>query len=104
MKGFRMHLNRRSFVKTAVQTTAALTVAPRLVASTGGPSREPPDVQLTGGPFAEQYNALHAHYLALSDDSLFKVYRRRAGLPAPGKDMGGWYDRDGFVPGESTRT
>ena len=102
-----MQLNRRSFVKTAVQATAALTVAPRLVGSTGGPSREPlrqfnyADVQLTGGPLAEQYDALHAHYLALSNDSLLKVYRQRAGLPAPGKDMGGWYDRDGFVPGHS---
>jgi uncharacterized protein len=102
-----MQLNRRSFVKTAAQATAALAVAPRLVAFTGGSSREPlrqfdySDVQITGGPFAEQYDALHAHYLALSNDRLLKVYRQRAGLPAPGRDMGGWYDRDGFVPGHT---
>ena len=58
-------------------------------------------VKLTGGPFAKQYDALHAHYLALSNDRLLKVYRQRAGLPAPGEDMGGWYDLDGFVPGHS---
>src|SRR6185436_7567215 len=28
-----------------------------------------------------------------------KVFRQQAGLPAPGPDMGGWYDADGFVPG-----
>ena len=50
---------------------------------------------------AEQYDALHAHYLSLSNDRLLKVYRQRAGLPAPGRDMGGWYDLDGFVPGHS---
>jgi len=110
-KGFRMQLNRRSFVRTALQATAALTAVPRMVASGvasgGASSREPlrqfnyADVRLTGGPLAAQYDALHAHYLGLSNDSLLKVYRQRAGLSAPGKEMGGWYDRDGFVPGHS---
>ncbi|HEX5285268.1 MAG TPA: beta-L-arabinofuranosidase domain-containing protein [Bryocella sp.] len=58
-------------------------------------------MQLTDGPFAQQYNAIHAHYLSLSNDRLLKVYRQRAGLPAPGEDMGGWYDLNGFVPGHS---
>jgi hypothetical protein len=101
-----MHLNRRSFVKAA----AALAAAPRLhafAAASATESREPlrqfsyADVQLTGGPLAEQYDSLHAHYLALSNDRLLKVYRQRAGLPAPGRDMGGWYDLSGFVPGHS---
>jgi DUF1680 family protein len=101
-----MRLTRRSFVKTAA-TAAALATAPRLFAASGSLTREPlrrfdyGDVQLTGGPFAAQYDALHAHYLALSNDRLLKVYRQRAGLPAPGRDMGGWYDLDGFVPGHS---
>src|ERR1019366_6061587 len=98
-----MRLNRRSFVKAA----AAFAATPSLATVAVTESREPlrqfdyADVQLTGGPFAEQYNALHAHYLALSNDRLLKVYRQRAGLPAPGKDMGGWYDTDGFVPGHT---
>ena len=58
-------------------------------------------MQITDGPFAEHYNAIHAHYLSLSNDRLLKVYRQRAGLPAPGQDMGGWYDLQGFVPGHS---
>ncbi len=57
------------------------------------------DVRLTGGPIKAQYDRIHAHYLALDNDRLLKVFRQHAGLPAPGPDMGGWYDADGFVPG-----
>jgi DUF1680 family protein len=56
-------------------------------------------VQLTGGPIKQHFDRIHAHYLALDNDRLLKVFRERAGLPAPGPDMGGWYDTDGFVPG-----
>jgi uncharacterized protein len=67
------------------------------------PLRELPysAVQLTDGPFKRQYDALHTHYLSLDNDRLLKVYRQRAGLPAPGEDMGGWYDLNGFVPGHA---
>lgn len=58
-------------------------------------------VQLTGGPLKRQYDRIRAAYLALDNDRLLKVYRERAGLPAPGEPMGGWYSRDGFVPGHS---
>lgn len=101
-----MTLTRRAFLKS----TAALSVSGPLTTfgmSSSADTREPfrelgyDQVQITGGPFVEQYNALHAHYLALSNDRLLKVYRQRAGLPAPGADMGGWYDLDGFVPGHS---
>ncbi len=56
-------------------------------------------VQLTGGPIKQHFDRIHAHYLALDNDRLLKVFRERAGLPAPGPDMGGWYDTNGFVPG-----
>jgi uncharacterized protein len=58
-------------------------------------------VELTGGPLKRQYDRIHAAYLALDNDRLLQVYRERAGLPAPGAPMGGWYGRDGFVPGHS---
>lgn len=58
-------------------------------------------VRLTGGPLKAQYDRLCASYLGLDNDRLLKVYRERAGLPAPGEPMGGWYGRDGFVPGHS---
>lgn len=56
-------------------------------------------VALTGGPIAEMYQRMRAHFLKLDEDRLLKIYRQRAGLPAPGRDMGGWYDANGFVPG-----
>lgn len=59
------------------------------------------EVELTGGPLKEQYDRIHSRYLALDNDRLLKVYRERAGLPAPGAEMGGWYAADGFVPGHS---
>jgi DUF1680 family protein len=58
-------------------------------------------VKLTGGPLQSQYQRIHSSFLALDNDRLLKVYRQRAGLPAPGEDMGGWYDADGFVPGHT---
>jgi len=56
-------------------------------------------VKLNEGPLGDMYRRMHAHFLKLDEDRLLKVYRQRAGLPAPGRDMGGWYDADGFVPG-----
>lgn len=105
-KGPAMPLTRRTFVKSAAVATAACAARP-LLAAAAAPTREPlrelpySAVQLTDGPLAQQYNAVHAHYLSLSNDRLLKVYRQRAGLPAPGLDMGGWYDLNGFVPGHS---
>ncbi|HEV2215210.1 MAG TPA: beta-L-arabinofuranosidase domain-containing protein, partial [Terracidiphilus sp.] len=58
-------------------------------------------VQLTGGPLKQQFDHLKAAYLALDNDRLLSVYRERAGLPAPGAPMGGWYAAEGFVPGHS---
>jgi uncharacterized protein len=100
-----MPLTRRSFLKTAA--AAACTARPLFAAPSSSSPREPLQelpysaVQLNGGPFSEHYNAIHAHYLSLSNDRLLKVYRQRAGLPTPGEDMGGWYDLNGFVPGHS---
>jgi DUF1680 family protein len=59
------------------------------------------DVKLTAGPLKAQFDRVHEHFLGLDNDRLLKVYRQRAGLPAPGEDMGGWYDKDGFVPGHT---
>jgi DUF1680 family protein len=56
-------------------------------------------VTLTEGPMAAMYQRMRTHFLKLDEDRLLKLYRQRAGLPAPGRDMGGWYDADGFVPG-----
>lgn len=69
------------------------------------------DVQLLEGPMLGQFRANHAFFLALDEDSLLKPFRQRAGLPAPGEDMGGWYsfsdefdppnNMTGYIPGHS---
>jgi DUF1680 family protein len=43
-----------------------------------------------------QFDENHARFQNLDDDRLLKVFRQVAGMPAPGEDMGGWYDLDGF--------
>ena len=102
-------LSRREFVHCAACATAAgsLAAGPVAAAARQMPLRgkeavhEFPygAVKLTGGRIKQQFDHIHAHYLALDNDRLLKVFRENAGLPAPGPDMGGWYDQDGFVPG-----
>ncbi|MEO6434174.1 MAG: beta-L-arabinofuranosidase domain-containing protein [Tepidisphaeraceae bacterium] len=57
------------------------------------------DVALTAGPLKAQYDYALDVFLKLDDDRILKVYRQTAGLPAPGVDMGGWYNAEGFGPG-----
>jgi uncharacterized protein len=59
------------------------------------------EVQLAPGPLQRQFEENHHLLLKLSEDSLLKPFRQREGLPAPGKDLGGWYDTYAFAPGAS---
>ncbi len=96
---------RREFLQAsaAVMSSSLLGRSADALSSSREVLREYPygAVTLTGGPLQQQYDRIHASYLALDNDRLLKVYRQRAGLPSPGRDMGGWYDTDGFVPGHS---
>lgn len=59
-------------------------------------------VQLLDGPFKRQFDQNHKLFVDLNEDGLLKPFRHREGLPAPGPDMGGWYDdADDFVPPDS---
>jgi DUF1680 family protein len=100
--------SRRSFLQAASSAAALSAVRPFATLAQGAQAAAPElrefdykDVRLTGGPLKNQYDHIHAHYLGLDNDRLLKVYRQHAGLAAPGRDMGGWYDPDGFVPGHS---
>ena len=69
------------------------------------------EVELLEGLMRQQFDVNHAFFLALNEDMLLKPFRERAGQPAPGDDMGGWYDNSaefdphgsfhGFIPGHS---
>jgi hypothetical protein len=54
-------------------------------------------VTLEPGPLQKQVDEVRRFYLAIPDDDLLKGFRARAGLPAPGKDLGGWYSSDTFL-------
>jgi len=101
------NLSRRTFLQTATVTTAAAyasrvlpvwaaadrgTVATNTLLTTFAYS----EVELFDSPMKRQFEENHARFLNLDDDRLLKVFRQIAGLPAPGEDMGGWYDLTGF--------
>ena len=50
------------------------------------------DVELAPGLAQTQFEQTQSVLLGLNEDSLLKPWRLRAGLPAPGPEMGGWYD------------
>ena len=99
--------SRRSFLKTAsavaAATCAARAVPAWAVTDRGTVAVETPlttfaysDIELLDSPLKRQFDQNHARFLNLDDDRLLKVFRQVAGLPAPGEDMGGWYDLTGF--------
>ena len=59
------------------------------------------DVVLLPGAEDAQLEQTHAILMGLTQDQLLKPFRVRAGVPAPGPDMGGWYDAYAFAPGHS---
>src|SRR6201996_6194255 len=98
-------LTRREFM--------ALTAGAALV--TGAPSKAPlsefayGDVTITSAPHEAQLSSTHEVLMNMSEDSLLKPFRQMTGQPAPGADLGGWYNYDpdfdwhkddaGFAPG-----
>lgn len=111
--------SRRDFLK--LSTAAAGSIALRGRASTSSNASiaitpklsqfQYQDVQLLDGLMLQQFQRNHAFFLALDEDKLLKPFRQRAGMPAPGDDMGGWYDNypgfnpksdfHGFIPGHT---
>jgi DUF1680 family protein len=92
--------SRRTFLKSGAAVAAAALVHPTSGFANPDNSLQitPPlsqfgygDVELLEGPLKEQFDRNHTFYLALDEDSLLKPFRQRAGLPAPGEEMGGWY-------------
>ena len=53
-------------------------------------------VTLDGGRLRLQLDEVRDYYLRIPNDDLLKGFRQRAKLPAPGKDLGGWYSSDTF--------
>lgn len=87
---------RRAFLHSAALTVAALSTHRSLFAADAPPEFLEEfgygDVTLAPGRMQTQFDGTQAVLLALNEDSLLKPWRLRAGLPAPGPDLGGWYD------------
>ncbi len=52
-------------------------------------------VQLGPSLQQTQFEQTQAVLMGLNEDGLLKPYRLRSGLPAPGPELGGWYDETG---------
>src|SRR5215510_5272565 len=114
--------SRRQFLKAAAITTGGVWAARSLPAwadSKVEVSVVPPislfaysQVELLEGLFRSQFDINHKVLLVMDEDGLLKPFRQRQGMPAPGPDMGGWYDNSkdfdppngsfhGFIPGHT---
>jgi DUF1680 family protein len=51
-------------------------------------------VRLRASFLRDQYQHMRDYFLAIPDDDMLKGFRERAGLPAPGQHLGGWYSGD----------
>jgi DUF1680 family protein len=82
---------RRAFLQYAAGLPAAALLAAE---SNAVPLKEfgYGDVELAPGLAQTQFEQTRAVLLSLNEDSLLKPWRLRAGLPAPGPELGGWYD------------
>jgi DUF1680 family protein len=115
------HTSRRHFLKSSALTCGGV-LAARSLPSWSLPAIEvavtPPlgvfeysQVHLLDGLLRQQFDHTHEIFLNLDEDGLLKPFRQRQGLPAPGPDLGGWYDNSedfnpennfhGFIPGHS---
>jgi DUF1680 family protein len=94
--------SRRRFLTSAAASTAglfAMRSLPAWARRSVTTAASPPlsvfgysAVQLLDGPFRQQFDQNHQLFVNLNEDALLKPFRQRQGLPAPGPDMGGWYD------------
>jgi uncharacterized protein len=104
--------SRRQFLKTTAAVTSGA-LAARSLPAWGRPVVQVAvvpqlsvfgysQVQLLDGPFRRQFDQNHDVFLHLDEDAMLKPFRQRAGMPAPGPDMGGWYDNaSDFTPMEN---
>src|SRR5262245_44288135 len=83
--------SRRELLMTALLAPmASAAVSPRT-------KLEPFDyqgVRLGPGRWSDQIATARAYYLGISDDDILHGFRAAAGLPAPGKPLGGWCAKD----------
>ena len=104
--------SRRSFLRSAAMVTGAAACSGYLVAEEPSSGSNAPiqeflqhfgyeEISFEPGLEDDQLHRTIGVLMNLSDDELLKPYRLRAGKPAPGRSIGGWYDADAFAPGHA---
>ena len=93
-----MNSTRRTFLQSAAVVAA---FAPPVETSSPLEEFRYSDVQLAPSLAESQFEQTRSVLLGINEDSMLKPWRLRAGLPAPGPDMGGWYDE---VPLDKTES
>src|SRR5580700_3560527 len=110
-------MERRDFLKHGLAVGATALIGREVVGLPGEPEAKPlqefgyGDVELAPGRMRAQFEETQAVLLSLDEDALLRPWRLRAGLPAPGGPLGGWYDEvplvktrsggEGFAPGHA---
>lgn len=94
-----MEPSRRDFVRTAAAVSGALPLVAQAADAASRPAAaiEPFDyqgVRLRKSRWQAQFQAARDYYLAVSNDDILYGWRKEAGLPAPGKPLGGWCARN----------
>jgi hypothetical protein len=96
---------RRTFLQSSSLALAALYSRPLLRASAEESDESAclaefnyGDVTLAPGRALDQFENTQSVLMGLNEDGLLKPWRLRAGLPAPGPSLGGWYAVNGFAP------
>ena len=110
-------ISRREFVKLSAATAGAVASREFWLPSISGNQSQSAtlaefpyaDVSITSALHEAQLKETHDVLMDLNEDSLLKPFRQMAGQPAPGADLGGWYNYDpnfdwqkddaGFAPG-----
>ena len=93
---------RRDFLRMAAGLPGVLAIpgalgAAALPAAGAAAPLEPFDyrgVRLGPSRWRDQYQQTRDYYFSVSDDDILNGYRAAAGLPAPGKPLGGWCARN----------
>ncbi len=95
-------MHRRDFLKAAAATGMLAATNPRAIGErlSGDESRTKihtfnyDGVRLGASRWKDQYDHARDFYFNVSNDDILKGFRSAAGLPAPGKTLGGWCERD----------
>src|SRR5580704_10617866 len=96
-------ISRRRFVQTSSVAAAAIAssgLSTRIAWGAESPTGAPlaefgyGDVLMASDLHESQLMNTHSVLMALSEDSLLKPFRQMSGMPAPGDDLGGWYQYD----------